>query len=97
MASGYDTVWYCSGAAFRVHKFVLAAFSDHMKVILLYMYNFLIFYITALHMHITITITSLNGGIPRFALGAQIIATSSPFSIFFKKGKIFFYAYFRLG
>jgi len=32
--TGYDTVWYCSGAAFRVHKFVLAAFSDHMKIIL---------------------------------------------------------------
>ena len=30
---GYDAVWYCGGGiVYRVHKFVLAAFSDHMKV-----------------------------------------------------------------
>ncbi len=32
---GYDAVWYCGPGGrtiFRVHKIVLAAFSDHMKV-----------------------------------------------------------------
>ena len=40
MVPGYDTVWYCAGAAFRVHKFVLAAFSEHMKVIYITVYPY---------------------------------------------------------
>ena len=43
---GYDAVWQCEGALFRVHKFVLAAFSTELYVSIICVFCFLNLYNT---------------------------------------------------